>query len=211
MSKEAQKNVFIVRHGLTDENKNQRLQGWKDTPLSDEGRIQAHRAAYVLNKRSIFSVSSSDLERAVETAAIIRTSVGAAWHRLPDLRERDYGEWEGESVKVLQDSFGPLWFQLEMAGMEPLEDFSQRVVRGFNEALKRAQHLGGNIAIVTHGGPIQEMLKLIGKKTQGLGYEIPNGSITLLKGPTLGTLHNFTFVNSEVPPPYRNIVTGLTI
>ncbi|MHB8156286.1 MAG: histidine phosphatase family protein, partial [Desulfocucumaceae bacterium] len=63
--------VFLVRHGETIWNSEQKLQGHADIPLSDKGRQQAKALAERLAPRSISAVYCSDLGRAVETASQI--------------------------------------------------------------------------------------------------------------------------------------------
>ncbi|HEX7834200.1 MAG TPA: histidine phosphatase family protein, partial [Pseudolysinimonas sp.] len=88
----------FIRHGQTDWNRDDRLQGSTDIPLNDAGRAQAHEAAELLRSGDWEAVVSSPLVRARETAQIIadqlRIELGPAY---PELVERDYGSLEGES------------------------------------------------------------------------------------------------------------------
>jgi broad specificity phosphatase PhoE len=93
--------VWLVRHGLTTAVPGIAV-GSTNPSLSDQGAEQALRLADELAERPLARVWSSDLERAVATAEVI-----AARHRLvvetaPELREIDFGAWEG---RVL----GDLW------------------------------------------------------------------------------------------------------
>src|ERR1700694_2280008 len=88
--------LWLVRHGLTDWNMQQRFCGHRDIPLSAQGRAQALWTAEQLLKESISAIYTSDLVRARETAEII------ARQRMPAVqiresvawREIDFGEWE---------------------------------------------------------------------------------------------------------------------
>ncbi|MBR1752384.1 MAG: histidine phosphatase family protein [Ruminococcus sp.] len=62
--------IYIIRHGKTELNKNNVLQGRSDHPLNDEGIKQAQRAAELFKGISLDYVYSSPLIRAVQTAKI---------------------------------------------------------------------------------------------------------------------------------------------
>jgi broad specificity phosphatase PhoE len=87
---------FFVRHGETDENRNQRVMGQLDRPLNDHGIGQAHAAAKILVDLGIGSIYSSSLERALTTAQIIGEAIGAPVHTMPGLMERHYGLYQGQ-------------------------------------------------------------------------------------------------------------------
>ena len=96
--------VILVRHGVTDWNRQGLIQGWTDTPLSETGRRQAARAAEALAGRAIGRVASSDLTRARETAELIARPHGldVATHR--ELREYHCGEWEGRPFREVREA-----------------------------------------------------------------------------------------------------------
>jgi len=194
------KTVHLVRHGDT-ETQPRVLKGCRDIPLSQKGRDQALAVSRALLDSPILSISSSDLSRTVDTANIIGNQVGAARHTSPDLRERKYGMWEGKSIDELEKIFGEKWYLQSPLGAEGAQAFSQRVIRGFNTALEKAAHLRGDVVIVTHGGPILEILKYLGREVSGIGHDIPNGSITKLTGPGYGTLKDFSLGATTTPPP----------
>jgi broad specificity phosphatase PhoE len=64
--------VLLARHGETDDNVPPlRFQGWRDTPLNQTGRRQAHDLARRAAELGVASLFSSDLSRARETAQIV--------------------------------------------------------------------------------------------------------------------------------------------
>jgi broad specificity phosphatase PhoE len=87
--------LLLVRHGETDWNAEGRLQGHTDMPLNDLGRRQARALADELAGDGIEAVYSSDLARASETAEIVAERLGLPVGLDPDLREKDWGTWEG--------------------------------------------------------------------------------------------------------------------
>ncbi len=91
--------VTFVRHGQTDWNVEDRIQGHSDIPLNECGRSQAKELAEELKDCHFDLVYSSDLSRAHETARIIVEGRGLSVQTDQRLRERDCGVWEGRFSK----------------------------------------------------------------------------------------------------------------
>jgi len=87
--------LLLVRHGETDWNAAGRLQGHTDRPLSDYGREQARRLAEELVGEEFDAIYASDLARARETAEIVGAQLDLPVVLDPDLREKNWGTWEG--------------------------------------------------------------------------------------------------------------------
>ena len=87
--------ILLARHGETDWNLERRVQGHTDRPLNESGRAQALALADRLSTESLDAVYSSDLARARETAAVIAARHGLDVIETSDLREKDFGSWEG--------------------------------------------------------------------------------------------------------------------
>jgi probable phosphoglycerate mutase len=105
--------LYFVRHGETDWNREQRLQGQHDIPLNALGRVQASRCGTVLRDllerdgRPIASYDyvSSPLGRARETMELMRAEMGldpAAYRTDARLMEMSFGRWEGFTFAELQ-------------------------------------------------------------------------------------------------------------
>ena len=93
---------YLVRHGNTQWNLENRIQGHTDVPLCELGRSRVRTLATELSKTSFSAVYSSDLSRTVETAQIIVNGSGVAVQTNPDLREFSYGDWEGLTLDEVQ-------------------------------------------------------------------------------------------------------------
>src|SRR5690242_8696605 len=87
--------LLLVRHGETDWNAEGRLQGQTDRPLNEYGRRQARELAERLAGDGVVAIYASDLSRAKETAEIVGGRLGLPVVVDPDLRERNWGTWEG--------------------------------------------------------------------------------------------------------------------
>ena len=82
--------ITIIRHGETIWNAQQRIQGQRNSKLSENGIRQAGLVAKALAKREFDVLISSDLERAVETAEIINKELLLPLGYNENIRERSY-------------------------------------------------------------------------------------------------------------------------
>lgn len=85
---------WLIRHGETDWNAEQRLQGWRDMPLNAVGKQQAQAIRRLLEAQQVAfdAVLSSDLQRAIQTAEIaLEGHSSTPLIQDPQLRERNYG------------------------------------------------------------------------------------------------------------------------
>ncbi|WP_236155020.1 phosphoglycerate mutase family protein, partial [Lactobacillus delbrueckii] len=93
------KRIYLVRHGKTFINKYNKMQGWCDTPLTDEGREGAEKAAEALQELPLDIALSSNTLRASETCEIImekNCNRDLLQHlAYPYFREHFYGYFEG--------------------------------------------------------------------------------------------------------------------
>jgi broad specificity phosphatase PhoE len=87
--------LVMLRHGQTEFNAGNRMQGQLDTELSDLGRDQAVAAAEVLAKRQPLLIVSSDLRRALDTATALGERSGMPLEVDARLRETHLGDWQG--------------------------------------------------------------------------------------------------------------------
>jgi broad specificity phosphatase PhoE len=149
--------LLLVRHGETDWNADGRLQGQTDRPLSDFGRRQARELAGELVDEELEAIYSSDLARARETAEIVGERLGLPVALDPELREKDWGTWEGLTA-VERD-------RVEFVG-ESTEAHQERILRALRRISDR--HPGeGLILVVTHGGSMRRV------QTAALGWALP--------------------------------------
>jgi broad specificity phosphatase PhoE len=148
--------LMLVRHGETDWNADGRLQGQTDRPLSDFGRRQARQLAEELADDELEAIYASDLSRARETAEIVGERLGLPVLLDPDLREKDWGTWEG-LTSVERD-------RVEFVG-ETTEAHQERVLRALGRIAER--HPDGRVLVVTHGGSMRRV------QTAALGMALP--------------------------------------
>jgi broad specificity phosphatase PhoE len=87
--------LILVRHGETLHNIAQITQGWGDSELSERGQQQIERLAGRIKSLDPDALYSSTLRRAVATAEKIAESTGLEIRLVEDLREMNYGNWDG--------------------------------------------------------------------------------------------------------------------
>jgi probable phosphoglycerate mutase len=154
-----------VRHGETLANREYRYIGTRDDPLSTTGETQALQLAEALSGLPIAAVFSSSLQRAYKTALPVATRHSLEVQRVHDLRECDFGSWEGLSrAEVLERSPEDSqrlreWEQntsVAPPGGESFEALQQRVTTAV-ERLAQA-HPDQAIVLVSHVGPIKVLL-----------------------------------------------------
>lgn len=148
--------IWLVRHGQTDGNLHNIVQGQRDIPLNATGIEQARALADQLVDISFTAVYSSDLSRAMQTATIIAERKGLKV--IPDarLREIRQGVWEGlpfeQVIKDFRPDFSPnpVYITTPRAeGAESVAEVLARMVEAANETLTR--HPVGRVLFCTHG------------------------------------------------------------
>jgi broad specificity phosphatase PhoE len=176
--------LLLARHGETNDNREPiRVQGFRDTPLNDTGRLQAQQLAERVAGDGIRSLWSSDLLRARETAAIVGQGIALQPRLDPRLREANRGRWEGRlfiDIAREEPEGYAAWLrageQFRFPGGESLRDQLNRV----QESLADIRATGELPALVVcHGGSIRVML--CSQDPRGLDafhdFEVPNASV----------------------------------
>ncbi len=158
--------LFLVRHGETEWNKSLRYQGYQDIPLSEEGRIQAQRTASRLSAEKLDAAYASDLSRAMETAKIISARHGLEVNPVPELKETNFGRWEGLTYPEINEQFPEvlkLWRtnprDTKIPGGESLSEVADRCWAGLDKIIK--QNPNQNVLLVAHGGIIRIIVAII--------------------------------------------------
>lgn len=152
----------LARHGATVHTLRKVFSGsgGEDPPLSEEGLVQAERlAAAVLARGEVDAVVSSPLQRCLQTAEEVALRLGLQVRVEPDLRECDFGAWEGLTFGEARER-DPQAFDAWLAspsvpapGGESLEQVATRVRVARDKAIARFP--GRTVLAVTHVTPIK--------------------------------------------------------
>ncbi|MCC8927211.1 histidine phosphatase family protein [Rhodococcus sp. BGS-1C] len=95
MTQEVKRQLILLRHGQTDYNATDRMQGQLDTDLTELGQTQAKTAAAELATRSPMRIVASDLRRAFDTAVALGDASDLSVTVDTRLRETHLGDWQG--------------------------------------------------------------------------------------------------------------------
>lgn len=174
--------IYLIRHGETDWNRQMRFQGRENVPLNDAGITQAKACGKALAGRGITVVYTSPLQRAVDTGMEIAMRTGltpADVHVMPELIERDLGEFSGKCVSD-RSSYFSLSASEDTGGMEP---FSEVLVRMKQAISKIAAKGDAAAAVVSHGAAINVLLAGLSDFAVGTGKtKLYNGGVSILEG-----------------------------
>lgn len=178
--------LILIRHGQSVWNAENRFTGWVDTPLSELGREEAHRAGQRLAAEGVHIdvAFTSTLRRAIDTGATVLDELGQsdleqiqAW----ELNERFYGALTGRDKAQTAEEFGAdqvkIWrrsYDIPPPGGESLKDTADRTIPYFlREVLPQAT--GEQVVLVAaHGNSLRSIVKeLDGLDAEGIiGVEI---------------------------------------
>lgn len=200
--------IYIVRHGETDWNIQELMQGHRDVPLNTKGRVQAEEIAKDLKNIYLNVIYSSPLSRAYETACIIN-----AFHKAPiikdnDLRERRFGDLEGKPYKEINAYHAALLFSetwnypdYRPPHGESVNDVKKRVIEFTKKILQKYE--GETVLIVSHGVTqrILTAILLHIPPKQFNSLRLKNASMTLIelqdqKEPTLHIINYLPLKNA---------------
>ncbi len=153
--------LLLIRHGETAWNRERRMQGHIDIPLSDAGLRQAQALGQALASERPDAIYSSDLGRARTTAQPVADAHQMPVILLEALRERCYGAFEGllydEISQRYPEAFAA-WRARELHARFPAgereaetqQEFHGRAVKAVTDIV--SAHPAGKLVIVTHGG-----------------------------------------------------------
>lgn len=191
--------LYVIRHGQTDYNREERLQGARDIPLNDKGRGQARSngqtlaAAPLEHPLDAFDWVSSPLSRTRETMELVRTAAGLA----PDayrtdrlLIELSFGDWEGQTLNevgehsphlIAERELGKWRFRPPGVTAESYAMLAERIDR-FLASVNRPT------ICVAHGGVIRTLFQRIGKvpDEDAAMVDIPQDRVLKIDGDQIG-------------------------
>jgi probable phosphoglycerate mutase len=151
--------LLLVRHGQSEGNAERRFGGHTATPLSILGHKQALATAHSLASQSITAIYSSDLQRAVQTAAPLAELIGLRIHKTAAFRERSVGVMEGLTFEDAAEQHPKQYavllrrdFEHVLQGGESYRQLLDRATQKLDKII--TQHRGGTIVVFSHTGTI---------------------------------------------------------
>lgn len=180
--------VYIVRHGQTDWNVAERLQGQADIDINAQGRGEAtgngRRLAELIVDPQDFDFVASPMIRTRHTMELVRQAMGlpaSGYTTDPRLMEMNFGDWQGYTIAEVEQRYpgSTRGRVLDKWDFRPPGDAAESYqmllerVRPFFEALER------RTVCVTHGGVIRALFRLVEKvpKTKAGSLDTPQDRI----------------------------------
>lgn len=184
--------IYLVRHGQTEWNLENRMQGHQDSPLTAAGRLQAAKLHERLRTVDFAKVYASTSPRAIMTAEIISGKKREHIGRLDGLREINMGLWEGRQVGDIQKEYGEEFdnffsrphLYVPTAGGETYAKLRERAVSAVEAILSEAAQSDaqeGHILVVTHRMTLRTLMNhFAGNALEGMGEapDIPPASLS---------------------------------
>lgn len=215
------KTIYIIRHGETDHNKNDVFIGITPSSLNATGEQQINKLGEYMNINEFLRANntviiSSDQDRGVQTSNIIANKIGIKGDRIihiPELRERDYGEWEGKNRQQIISEYGSEYEKYEKDALQYCPPGAERIAMlprddekpssKESNVINRTQRVfelianqeAENIVIVTHKTTGRLLLSYFTRSFYSKYREIDFDN---------GSLSKFTIKEGEIKTVYLN-------
>ena len=179
--------LLFLRHGDIGEQYQDRYIGSTDVSMSPLGHQQVRAVRSLLGKGKPCNCISSPMIRCRETAAVVMETADMDFTVDPDLREIDFGLWEGMTVNEIQEAFpGEMdrWAEFKadftFPGGEKIADFRSRII---GAARRLETHPADTIVVCTHGGVIRFLIcHFLGLRArQYILFKVKHGSVTTIE------------------------------
>lgn len=157
--------IYLIRHGHTLWNEERRYQGVADQPLSLLGQRQAEKLAVRFRKIPVAHIFSSPSSRAIQTIQQVAEEKGLPIQKNTNLREIDFGKWEGCKEEDLIKAYGGYEYYPDFlrypdrwrAPGEQLFSEAQPRITACVEQIIR-EYPQGDLVIVSHAGVLKLLL-----------------------------------------------------
>ncbi len=147
--------IYLIRHGQTDWNREEIFRGRADRPLTEVGNWEAGALSRALAHVTINFIYSSPLTRAQETARPIASAHGLMVIPLAGIIDIDYGDWQGLSHDQVKEQYPELYRkwqdhpeQVEFPGGESLSMVRERAISAFKKVIAGRPEQSG--VVVSH-------------------------------------------------------------
>lgn len=165
--------LILIRHAVTPGNLERRFVGRLDQPLAPEGEAMARETASALP--AVEHLYVSPMKRCRQTADLLWP--GVACTIIPDLRETDFGPYEGKNhAELAGDPVYQRWLDGTLQVGEPIENCHARAAHALAGIAADCGAKGWNrAAVVGHGGIFMGMLSQFGRPARDYyGWLLPN-------------------------------------
>jgi alpha-ribazole phosphatase len=180
--------LYLIRHGETSMNRSGVLLGSTDSDLNELGISQAVELAKAFKNIELDIIVSSPLKRALKTAAHIAAEKDLDIKKDENLKEINFGIWEGmkykEIIKLNPKEWevkGENWLDFSPECGESFRNFYSRVSSEINTILD--QYKGKRIAVISHDGVMKAIAsKLLNMEQEGFwNFYFEHGKYSLFE------------------------------
>ena len=156
--------IILIRHGETDWNSQQRMQGHSNSDLSEVGRGQIQALGELMKNVSFDHIYSSDSLRARQTAEAITQYSGHTLQFDQRIREKNLGVFEGLTSTEAKERHPEIYRLFKTAGPNYVIDEGESTQQLLERALEfieeiRLRHPQERVVMVTHGGVVRVLMK----------------------------------------------------
>ena len=178
---------YLLRHGQTRWNIEGKIQGKTDIPLNESGMAQAGYLARAMECCEARALFSSPLLRARQTARTVAETMGLPVNVLPELKEVDFGLWEGCTWKEIEKRYPEDYRRWEVnpaqatpTGGESRDSCRARSRAAVEQVLRASS--GGDVVIVAHGGILVYLIDyLLRNQKEKQEIIVRNASISVVE------------------------------
>lgn len=183
--------LVLIRHGKTEYNERKAYCGSLDPGLTDAGKceLEASETKRYLAEHPPELVFLSPMLRVRETADVLQDGIPAPCLVIPELREVDFGDFEGKTYEELKDDPAyAVWLdahcETAIPGGDFPDSFRDDVAVGFEQVLESCRlERVSSAAVITHGGVIGTILERFAvPKKHWYEWNVPCGGFVVLEG-----------------------------
>lgn len=161
--------LVLVRHGQSEWNALGLWTGQEDVALTEDGKVEARKAAEHLRDLTLHKAHTSSLGRAQQTleeikSALEHTELETTRHNALD--ERHYGDYQAKNKWEIKEQLGEEEFTKlrrnwnhPVPNGETLKDVSERVLPYYEEHILQDLRQGKNIIVAAHGNSLRALMK----------------------------------------------------
>ncbi|MGZ9583040.1 histidine phosphatase family protein [Paenibacillus marinisediminis] len=177
--------IYLVRHGETLFNVQQRMQGFSDAPLTEEGIKVAENLGRGLKNIPFVAAYSSTSERAIDTANAVLEGRNLNLIKDKRLREINFGDIEGSyQADIVKDPNFASFQKFDFTSVhgENMQGVFERAKASLDQIVEENKTKGGNVLVVSHGITILDLVMGIDPKAWDMSKGgLPNSSVTTIQ------------------------------
>lgn len=159
MDEPRRRKIYLIRHGETEDGGARRIRGWKNVPLSPDGKRQVERLGWELAGSGLKTLYASDMERTRETAKAIAATTKAKIVLSPQMRSWNLGEFAGMQYPAMTPELQKYAIRkptMRVPGGEAFCEFKERAFSGIRDAIRK--YPKDMLGLVTHHG-VERLIK----------------------------------------------------